>query len=121
VKSSEHNRDKNGRLITSEFSYPVVDKLDSITPYYRNKLLKICALPRNKRRIDTKEMNEILLLLCTNQYITLNVLANLVDRHPNSLRQRYIKTLVDQGDLRLAFPSTPNHQKQAYITNRHDQ
>jgi predicted HTH transcriptional regulator len=121
VKSSEHNRDKNGRLITSEFSYPVVDKIDSITPYYRNKLLKICALPRNKRRIDTNTMNEILLLLCTNQYITLNVLANLVDRHPNSLRQRYIKTLVDQGDLRLAFPSTPNHQKQAYITNRYDQ
>lgn len=119
--SSEHKeqleRDQKGRLITSEFDYPVVDSLDKITDQFKSELYEIAFLARNKSRLDPDVMYSILLELCDNQYITLNVLAKIVDRNSDSIRQRYIKQLLQENRLKMAFPATPNHERQAYIAN----
>jgi ATP-dependent DNA helicase RecG len=120
--SSAHNdesdRDNKGRLITTEFDYPVIDSLEKISDDFRDELHEIANLPRNKGRLDPNLMNSVLLELCEGQYITLNVLAKIVDRNSNSIRQRYIKKLIEENRLKMAFPSTPNHERQAYITYR---
>jgi ribosomal 50S subunit-associated protein YjgA (DUF615 family) len=49
-------------------------------------------------------------------FFTLRCLAELVNRKPDTLRDQYLKTLVRQRQLNLAFPKTPNHERQAYTT-----
>lgn len=120
--SSAHNadsdRDDRGRLITSEFDFPVIDSLNKITDDFRKELHQIASLPRKKGRLSPEIMSSVLLDLCEGQYITLNALAKIVDRNSNSIRQRYIKNLIEENRMKMAFPSTPNHERQAYIANR---
>ncbi|MCT0205620.1 hypothetical protein KQ302_11010 [Synechococcus sp. CS-602] len=37
-----------------------------------------------------------------------------MNRKPDTLRDQYLKVLVRQRELSLAFPKTPNHERQAY-------
>lgn len=115
VSKSGPVRDKYGRLITNEFNYPLVDKFDEIEEDYKNKLLDIASLPRQKVRLKPQKLKEVILELCKEQYVTLQVLGKIVNRNPDGLRQRYIKSLIEDNKLKMAFPSTPNHEKQAYI------
>jgi hypothetical protein len=61
-------------------------------------------------------MNQIVLTLCSDYYLTQQVLAELLGRKPLALRKNTLKPLLDQGKLALAFPQTPTHSKQAYTT-----
>jgi hypothetical protein len=38
-----------------------------------------------------------------------------VERYAQSIRQQYLKALVEAGKLRLAFPQYKTHSKQSYI------
>lgn len=116
VPKSEPERDEYGRLITNEFNFPLIDKLEVIAEDYQIKLLEIANLPRQKRRLKPQKLKEVILRLCKDQYVTLNVLGKIVDRNPDGLRQRYIKSLIRDKQLKMAFPATPNHERQAYIT-----
>jgi len=82
---------------------------------YRNKLLDIASFPRQKERLKPQLLKDVILQLCNEQYVTLNVLGKIVNRNPNGLRQRYIKSLIKDEKLKMAFPATPNHERQAYI------
>lgn len=111
----EPERDEYGRLISDEFNYPLVDKLEAIEGDYKNKLLDIARLPRQKGRLNPHILQDVILELCKGQYVTLNVLGKIVNRNPDGLRQRYLKNLIKDEKLKMAFPSTPNDERQAYI------
>jgi hypothetical protein len=59
-------------------------------------------------------MEAVILALCRDRYLTLNVLATLVDRNADVLRKRYLDALVKSRKIRRAFPGTPTHEKQSY-------
>ncbi|WP_256657938.1 hypothetical protein [Pseudomonas sp. 2FG] len=44
------------------------------------------------------------------------LVGELLNRNADSLRKQHLKQLVQAGRLRLAFPTTPTHQMQAYRT-----
>ena len=50
-------------------------------------------------------MEETLLEICTERFLTLDQLGRLVNREPENLRHRYLKPLITQGRLRLRFPN----------------
>ncbi|MEY6433577.1 Fic family protein [Thioalkalicoccus limnaeus] len=62
-------------------------------------------------------MEKILLNLCENRWLTRNQLAELLTRHPDGLRQRFLTPMVEHGLLRLRYPDKPNRTDQAYTTN----
>ena len=72
--------------------------------------------PRSKRNVDRQVLIDVVLQLCEGRFVTLRCLAELVKRKPDTLRDQYLKTLVRQRQLNLAFPKTPNHERQAYTT-----
>lgn len=108
------SRDDTGCLVSDALVLPIIDDLDRLTPAFRTELEKLAALPRQKRRIGPKEMNQTLLALCAHHYVTLRCLAALVSRNPDNLRSSYLGALVREKKLQLAFPTTPNHERQAY-------
>jgi predicted HTH transcriptional regulator len=108
------NRDPDGCLITDQLALPVVDDLTSLSPAFRTLMETWAAEPRSKGKVDRQVLIDVILKLCDERFITLHCLAGLVKRKPDTLRDQYLKILVRERRLRLAFPKTPTHERQAY-------
>ncbi|MFC5520872.1 RNA-binding domain-containing protein [Polaromonas jejuensis] len=107
-------RDASGCLLSPLLDAPIVDNLAELTSEVRLELEIRAALPRERRRLDPEAMSRVILSVCEGRYIRLSVLAELLDRNPDSLRRNYLDTLVKDHRIRRAFPGTPTHEMQSY-------
>jgi ATP-dependent DNA helicase RecG len=80
-------------------------------------LLEIAAQARNKKRLPPQEMEQLILQLCTDRWLTRSQLGKLVHRHAEGLRSRFLGPMVEHGLLRLRYPDKPNRTDQAYTKN----
>jgi len=71
----------------------------------------------NSRSISKDTINQVIVKLCSNRFITLIDLSALLNRKPDTLRKIYLNPLVAEEKLRLAYPTRRNHPKQAYTAN----
>jgi predicted HTH transcriptional regulator len=121
--SSEHlsgaagERDSDGCWRSALLDAPVVDDLSALTPALRSALEETTALARTNKKLPPQEMRQLILTVCRDQYLTLNVLAQLLNRSSDGLRQQHLREMVRSHHIRLAFPATPTHEKQAYRTS----
>ncbi|MBU3058692.1 AlbA family DNA-binding domain-containing protein [Pseudomonas indica] len=113
-EESDSNRDEVGRWISPHLPLPVVDSLDCLDENFRTRLETMAAEPRRKKKLARERMQQVLTALCQEQFMTLNVLARLVERNPDALRQQYLNEMVRHRQIQLAFPSRPTHERQAY-------
>jgi hypothetical protein len=107
-------RDVKGRLLTPHLDSPIIDDLVLLDKSYRDILEHVAEEPRLKEKLGANRMEQVILALCKEQFLTLSVLAQLVKRNPDGLRQQYLSKMVRTGTMILAFPSKPTHEKQAY-------
>ena len=115
--NSTHNiRDKYGRLLSDHFKKPFVDSLELLEEQFKHHLFSIAVLAREKKSLPKETMQNIICELCSEQFISTSILAELLQRNPNSIRQQYLKDLVDNTRLELAFPQLKNTPKQGYST-----
>ena len=112
--AAENGRDAYGRLLSPHLDAPIVDDLGLLDETFRSTLEKQAEEPREKAKLDPARMEAVLLSLCQGQYLTLSVLAQLVNRNPDGLRQQYLSKMVRAESMALAFPTKPTHEKQAY-------
>ena len=91
--SSEHKveldmqRNDDGCLLSDHIDAPLIDALDRLDAGFREKLEILAEEPRNRERMQKDRMQQVIITLCKEHYLTLNVLANLVKRSPDALRQ----------------------------------
>lgn len=107
-------RDGVGRMLTKHLDSPVVDDLSSLGEGYRAALQQLAEEPQQKQKLSRQRMEEVILSLCRDHFMTLSVLAELVCRNPDALRQQYLSRMVRAGKMTLAFPTKPTHERQAY-------
>lgn len=107
-------RDSKGRFISDLIDKPFVDELNMLTELYQQELHALGAPAKEQQRLDTETMRALILTLCRGHYISVSVLETLLDRKPQSLRQNYLKQMVADGTLKMAFPHKPNSPKQGY-------
>jgi ATP-dependent DNA helicase RecG len=82
------------------------------------ELEQIALVAKGKSRSISKDtINQVIVKLCSNRFITLIDLSALLDRKPDTLRKIYLNPLVAEEKLRLAYPTRRNHPKQAYTAN----
>ena len=118
--SSEHKveldmqRNDDGCLLSDHIDAPLIDALDRLDARFREKLEILAEEPRNRERMQKDRMQQVIITLCKEHYLTLNVMANLVKRSPDALRQQYLNGMVKSRQIQLAFPSKPTHERQAY-------
>ena len=101
------NLDSEGCLILDQVSLPVVDDLETRSVPLHSRLGGMASEPRAKGKVDRQVLIDVVLQLCERRFVTLRCLAELVNRNPDTLRDQYLKTLVRQRQLNLAFPKTP--------------
>lgn len=73
------------------------------------------AIP--KRKTTEKQTRQAIMDVCSAGYLTLADISTLLGRSADSLRKNYLKPMVREGLLTLAFPQTPSHPKQGYCTS----
>lgn len=81
------------------------------------RLVALAAPMRASGKVPKWQAEEIILALCSQQWLTLRTLARLLDRAPDSLRNHYINPMLRDGRLRARVPGKPNHPGQAYKKN----
>jgi len=110
-----HNqRHPLGWLTIEGLSKPLIDNLNLVSNDIETALMEQAQKARTQKRLNKREMIQIVLALCSDYYLTQQVLAQLLNRKLLALRKNTLKPLLDQGTLALAFPQTPPHSKQAY-------
>ena len=81
--------------------------------------LEELALPaRINKRLQTNEMESIILKLCKDQWLTRRQISALVDRNSDGLRARFLTPMVEHERLELRYPDKPKRTDQAYRTAR---
>ena len=118
--SSEHSdlpatrRDGDGCLLSEHLDVPLIDSLDELNDDLWVYLHELSQEPRERLRMEPARMREVISVICEDHYLTLNVLAELLGRSPDALRQQYLNGMVKSRQIQLAFPSKPTHIRQAY-------
>ncbi|EBR0195670.1 AAA family ATPase [Salmonella enterica subsp. enterica serovar Bonn] len=111
---SHQGRDEHGRFISHLLDKPFIDDLDVLSEGFRNELEALAAPSREHRRLEAGAMKELLVQLCDGHYLSVAVMEILLGRKAQSIRQNYLKPMVDSKQLKLAFPNKPNSPKQGY-------
>lgn len=82
------------------------------------KRLRMIALPAQMSdRLAPDETRRMLTDLCRGGFLTAVHLGELMNRSPAGLRGRFLKPMVDEGELRLRYPDKPNRPDQAYTAS----
>ena len=116
--SSSQQRDEHGYLLTDQLPFPAIDDVSFLSTTLRERLEYLATEPRQKRKMDRDALRQVVLAVCEGHYLTLQALASLLNRKPESLRNDYLSPMVRERTLSLAFPTTPNHERQAYCSTR---
>lgn len=111
---SHQGRDEHGRFISHLLDKPFIDDLDELSDGFRDVLEALAAPSREHRRLEAGVMKELLVQLCDGHYLSVAVMEILLGRKAQSIRQNYLKPMVDSKQLKLAFPNKPNSPKQGY-------
>ncbi|MCA1991966.1 MAG: hypothetical protein LDL41_07955 [Coleofasciculus sp. S288] len=107
--SSEHYE------LSSEHYEPSSEHYEPSSEHYK-RLQEIAAPVREKDRVNKSIVEKVILELCSEHYLSLRTLADLLKREPDSIRNHYVNPLLSQGLLELKYPTKPNHPDQAYRT-----
>ena len=67
-----------------------------------------------KKKVKPEVMQAAILMLCAENYLTLQQLAALLNRGAKGLQEDHLAPLTRAGRLQLRFPDNPNHPHQAY-------
>lgn len=107
-------RDDDGCLRSPLLDAPIIEDLRLVSPQLLAELQDRATEASIRQRLPRARMEGIILSMCRERYLTLNVLAQLLSRNPEALRKQYLNAMVKSGHIRQAFPMTPTHEKQAY-------
>lgn len=80
------------------------------------RLWKVAAPIREKGRTSKELVEQVILELCSEHYLQLRTLAEILGREPDSIRNHYVNPMLSRGSLTLKHPEQINHPQQAYRT-----
>lgn len=99
-----------------ELDRPLVDTLDGLDAEYGRELMIAALDVAEHGKCSRETLEEAVLDLCATSYMTLSVLARLLNRSEEYLRKEVLNRLVADKRLRRAFPTKPNDPRQAYTS-----
>ena len=79
--------------------------------------LREIAEPVSSLRKAPREVVEAMILqLCKEDFLTLDELADLLNRRKDSLRNHYINPMLEDGRIEAKYKNIRNHPRQGYRT-----
>jgi len=88
--------------------------LDDMDAEDLQRLKKVAMAAWMSGRLSRVETQRLIAELCHGRFLTAAHLGELMNRSSAALRGRFLKTMVQEGVLRLRYPEKPNRPDQAY-------
>ncbi|MCK4440969.1 MAG: hypothetical protein KAU90_03125, partial [Sulfurovaceae bacterium] len=110
----------SGGYVHDGLKYPIYDKLTKMDKSLQNRLHDIASPVLKSKRYSKDKLKIIVKELCEKKYLTLSVLAELLNRSEDYIRKDVLNPMVDNQELIRAFPHTPNDPRQAYTSTAND-
>jgi ATP-dependent DNA helicase RecG len=76
------------------------------------------SLKKIGKRASVKEVQSVILQLCSLAPLRLPELVDILHRDADHIRKRYLSKMLEQDELEYTFPDVPNHPQQAYRTKK---
>jgi len=112
---NQHQSDLLSLFPNSEHYESSSEHYESSSEHYK-RLWEVAAPIREKGRVNKSIVEKTIIALCSEHYLQLRTLAELLGRESDSIRNHYIKPMLSQNLLELKYPDQPNHPDQAYRT-----
>lgn len=108
----------SGGYVVNGLEFPIYDKLENIEMSILEELRKIAQPTSLNSRLQKKEMEEIVIELCREKYLSFACLVGLLNRSEDYVRKNILNQMVGSQKLLRAFPKTPNDPRQAYTSTK---
>jgi len=103
------------RVVLYKISNSQGNELDSQGNERKNIFLQMFGFDKIPQRANASQIKEWILAICSSDYATLKELSFILERNQVFLQQNYISPMLNEGLLKLKYPSSKNSPKQAYI------
>ncbi|QOY52291.1 RNA-binding domain-containing protein [Candidatus Sulfurimonas baltica] len=108
----------SGGYVVKGLEFPIFDSVASMDESLQNSLKEITKPIIDSKRFPKNEFKKIVKMLCEDKFLTLAILAELLDRSEDYIRKDILNPMVEQEELLRAFPQTPNDPRQAYTSRK---
>lgn len=116
LPSSEHYKPSSEHYEPNSEHYESnSEHYDPNSEHYK-RLEDIAAPVRKKNRTNRELTEQVILKICSEDYLPLRILAELLGRKPDSIRNHYVNPMQERGLIELRHPEQLNHPQQAYKT-----
>jgi len=109
--SSEHLPDSSEHLPDSSEHLPDSSEHSSLQALVGERLL-------GRKKVSRTLMVETILLLCSGHFLTLDQIADILKRSPDTIRTHYLNPMVKSELIELKYPDKPTHPDQGYRTRK---
>jgi predicted HTH transcriptional regulator len=107
--NSEHLVESSEHLVTSSEHLPRNSE-------HLDTLREIAEPVRSLRKAPKEVVEATILHLCEEEFLTLDELADLLNRRKDSLRNHYINPMLEDGRIEAKYKNIRNHPRQGYRT-----
>jgi ATP-dependent DNA helicase RecG len=83
-----------------------------LPPSLETKILEL-----RERESNPEKIKEVIKVICNVKPFKLVEIASLLQKGDNYISRKYIKPMIDSGELKFLHPEMVNHPEQAYINN----
>ena len=70
------------------------------------------------KKISSEDMKKIIVHLCSDSFVTLKELSEVLNRNSNFLQDTYISDMLRSNILEMKYPENKNHPNQAYKSKK---
>ena len=82
----------------------------------KEELLKELIISIKGKERNAKKIKEVILLICTLRAYKLSEIALIIQRGEKYISNKFIKPMLNSGELNFSIPEMRNHPDQGYIT-----
>ncbi|MCK5690756.1 putative DNA binding domain-containing protein [Myxococcota bacterium] len=75
-------------------------------------------LMQHRKRVSPELLKAAILEICSDSPKTSGEIAQILGRSENTIKNHHLRELLRDDSLMLQFPDTPNHPRQAYLTQK---
>ena len=72
------------------------------------------SLLKGKKRVSPELMRQAILIICENDFVSVEEIAAMFSRSRDSVSVHYISRMVKEGLFELRYPENISHPHQAY-------
>ena len=118
LEQLESVQKKSSNSVPKGSNQKVPIKDSNPAPKSSKNLQKLIGDIPNKKKVPLKELQGAVLIICSEQFLTLQTIASILNKDESHVRKTILKPLINDGKIQLKYPNKLTHKNQSYKTTK---